>query len=128
MKRIGAVERERPYLGETLWLKFFIYRAFLGRLAYLVIQGKRTGHFDDWRNDKGIRQILSTVLPEKLMQGLLNGNGAEGATAVRRAADELERSVLEEISLILSGKRSATDSFENARELFEAAASMSPRS
>src|SRR5271165_3357916 len=25
----ALLERERPYLGETLWLQFFIYRAFL---------------------------------------------------------------------------------------------------
>jgi hypothetical protein len=53
--------------------------------------------------------------------------GNRGQWAIRRAADELERSILEEISLILSGKRSAVESFENAKGLFEAAAAMTPR-
>jgi hypothetical protein len=79
IKRVDSIERERPYLGETLWLRFFIYRAFLGRLAVLTIKGKRTGHFEDWRKDGGIHQIISTVLPSNLVGDLLNGDGKQGA-------------------------------------------------
>jgi len=124
MKRVESVERERPYLGETLWLKFFIYRAFLGRLAHLIIQGKREGKFGDWRSDDLIRQILSNGTKTDIPQGLAQANA--GTTGVRRAVGELEHSILEETSLILSGKRSAIESFENARDLFEAAAKLAP--
>lgn len=117
IQRVAPVEQERPHLGETLWLKFFIYRAFLGRIAHLTIQGKRSGHFIDWTSDEGVRQIISNVLPMETVQSALNGPSA--SLGIRRLADRLEWSILEEVSLILSGKRSAVESFENAKQLFE---------
>jgi hypothetical protein len=44
-------------------------------------------------------------------------------TAVNTAVNVLEGLVLEEISLIMSGRRSSEESFENARTLREALAS-----
>ncbi|MFP5207555.1 MAG: hypothetical protein ACLGSH_19535 [Acidobacteriota bacterium] len=125
IQRVDSVEQERPYLGETLWLKFFIYRAFLGRIGHLTIQGKSSGHFVDWTSDKGVRQIISNVLPAKTVESTLDGPVA--SVGIRHLSDVLERSILEEISLILSGKRSAVESFENAKELFEQVAKVSSR-
>ncbi len=125
MQSVVAVEQERPYLGETLWLKFFIYRAFLGRIAQLTIQGKRSRHFIDWTSDDGVRQIVSQVLSAGTVQAILDAPTA--SLRIRRLSDELERSMLEEISLILSGKRSAVESFENARDLFDQVAQVSTR-
>ena len=124
-QRVAPVEQERPYLGETLWLKFFIYRAFLGRIAHLTIQGKRSGHFIDWTSDEGVRQIISNVLPVETVRLALNGPSA--SLGIRRLADRLEWSILEEVSLILSGKRSAVESFENAKQLFEQVAKLAAR-
>jgi len=125
IKGVDSVEQERPYLGETLWLKFFVYRAFLGRIAHLITEGKRSGHFIDWTSDKGVRQIVSRALSSSRVQAILDGPRA--SLEIRRLSDELEWSILEEISLILSGKRSAAESFENARGLFEQVAKLSPR-
>lgn len=125
IRRVDPVEQERPYLGEALWLKFFIYRAFLGRIAHLTIQGKRSGHFIDWSSDEGVRQIISSVLPVETVQTALNGPSA--SLGIRRLADRLEWSILEEVSLILSGKRSAAESFENAKQLFEQVAKLANR-
>jgi hypothetical protein len=125
IQRVDPVEQERPYLGETLWLKFFIYRAFLGRIAHLTIQGKRSGHFIDWTSDEGVRQIISNVLPVETVQSALNGPLA--SLGIRRLADQLEWSILGEVSLILSGKRSAVESFENAKQLFEQVLKLSAR-
>ncbi len=125
IQRVDTVERERPYLGEILWLKFFIYRAFLGRIAHLTIQGKRSGHFIDWTSDDGVRQLISNVLPAAIIQSALDGPSA--SLGIRRLADRLEWSILEEMSLILSGKRSASESFENAKRLFEQVANLATR-
>jgi hypothetical protein len=70
MRSVDSVEAERPYLGETLWLKFFVYRAFLGRLAHLLIEGKRSGHFTDWRKDSGVLQIVANVLSQQTVDGI----------------------------------------------------------
>jgi hypothetical protein len=118
MNEVESVENERPYLGEVLWLKFFIYRAFLGRLSVLIIKGKETGRFQDWREDNGVRQLLPNVLKPEVIDAILNR--LPSFVSVTRATAELENSILEETSLILSGGRSAIESFQNATELREA--------
>lgn len=114
----SKIEEDRPYLGETLWLRFFVYRAFLGRLAVLIIEGKRNGHIPDWRQDNGVRQLLSAVGPPELSLEVLESGFS--MTAINRAVNLLESSILEEASLIASGQRSAIESYENARQMREA--------
>jgi hypothetical protein len=117
MKTVDDVELDRPYLGEILWLRFFIYRAFVGRLGYLITRGKERRHIGDWREDKGIRQILSGALPESTINTLLNN---QNVASIYMVFSQLEAAILEEVSLVLSGRRSASDSFENAKELHQA--------
>jgi hypothetical protein len=115
LEPISALETERPYLGETLWSRISIYQSFLGRLAVLIVMGKRKGHIQNWAEDKGIRQLLSVVLPEKTVDIMLGKTGT--FPALRWAIASLESLILEETSLILSGRRSAIESFENAKDL-----------
>jgi hypothetical protein len=122
MKTVDDVELDRPYLGEILWLRFFLYRAFVGRLGYLITRGKERRHIGDWREDKGIRQILSGALPESTIKTLLN---KESVASIYMVFGQLESTILEEVSLVLSGRRSASDSFENAKELHQAVSKMS---
>jgi hypothetical protein len=117
MQSIESVELERPYLGEILWLRFFIYRAFLGRLGFIICRGKERRHIEDWRQDDGIRQLLSDVLPADTIEGLFGKK--QDVAALNRAFGQLEALILEEISLILAGRRSAFESFENAKELHQ---------
>jgi hypothetical protein len=122
MQAANDVEIERPHLGETLWLKFFIYRAFLGRLAFLVLDGKQKGHIEDWREDSGVRQILSHLLTDETLASLLAAKN--DPTAINRAVNALEGTVLEDISRITSGRQSSFESFENSERLREAVASL----
>ena len=115
MRQGGLLERERPYLGETLWLQFFIYRAFLGRLAIVLSDGVRKGRLEDWRKDDGIRQIISNLLPSETVVSLLEKSPF--IAAISRTVNALETLLLKEISLIVSGRRSSFESFENAKEL-----------
>lgn len=119
IKAVDDVELDRPYLGEILWLRFFIYRAFVGRLGYLISRGKERRHIADWRDDKGIRQILAGALPQNTITALLD---KQKFSSIYEVFSQLEAAILQEISLILSGRRSASDSFENAKELHQAVA------
>lgn len=119
MKAVDATELDRPYLGEILWLRFFIYRAFVGRLGYLISQGKERRHIADWREDKGIRQILAGALPQDTITTLLD---KQKFSSIYEVFSQLEAAILQEVSLVLSGRRSASDSFENAKELHQAVA------
>ncbi len=89
----------------------------MGRLGYLVTRGKEKHHIGDWREDSGIRQILSGALPEVTVNSLLNKNSVGSIYTV---FGHLESTILEEVSLVLSGRRSASDSFENAKDLHQA--------
>jgi exonuclease VII small subunit len=120
-----GIEKSRPYLGETLWLQFFIYRAFLCRLAYLITKAKKKGQFSgDWRDDSGVRQLLPTVLGADMTDGFLKLEG--GSILVNTATGSLEALMLKEISLITSGSRSSSESFENAAQLRKIIAGLEP--
>lgn len=114
IKETAALEGERPHLGETLWLRFFIYRAFLGRLAHLITEGKRTGHILDWRQDSGVRQLLGHIVQQPDLSELLKSTSP---VSINWALNALEGLLLEEISRITSGQHSALESFENAKAL-----------
>jgi hypothetical protein len=109
------LESDRPHLGEALWLRFFIYRAFLARLAYLIVSGKKRRHIQDWRSDGGVRQQLGHVLSKDTVESLLRS--ADDPNSINRAINMLESLLLEEMSLITSGRRSSFESFENAKDL-----------
>ena len=114
MRPVEMLERQRPYLGETLWLRFFIYRAFFGRLAFLINDGKRRDHIQNWKEDSGVRQLLSPAISSEMLSSVLE---TKNPTTIRIAINALEAPMLEEISLIVSGRRSAFESFKNAKDL-----------
>lgn len=123
IEETATLKAERPHLGETLWLRFFIYRAFLGRLAHLVTEGKRTGHIPDWRQDSGVQQLLGHVVQEPELSELLKSTSP---ASISQALNVLEGLLLEEISRITSGQRSALESFENAKALRSAMSNTFP--
>ena len=99
--RTSDIERDRPYLGETLWSQFFSYRAFLGRLAVLITIGRKRGHVEDWRTDSGIRQILTAAFGQENLGGIL-GN-ANDPHAIGRILDHSQSMMLKGIDRISSG-------------------------
>jgi hypothetical protein len=98
MRPVDALEGDRPYLGETLWARFFIYRAFLGRLGVLINEGKRKAHIVNWKEDNGVRQLLGHVLSPETLTSVLE---TKNPTTIRIAINTLETAMLEEISLII---------------------------
>jgi hypothetical protein len=98
LKRVDLVENERPYLGDILWSLFFTYRAFLGRLATLIVMGKKRGHIEPWQRDNGVRQILSSVFSEQELKTVLNSRMAMVDYVVQR----LQLLMLDEIRRISS--------------------------
>jgi hypothetical protein len=124
IKPASDVETLRPCVGETLWLQFYVYRAFRGRLAHLCVEGQRRGHIRDWREDSGVKQLLGHVLPAETVTQLLDPKCSPDS--IYRAVNSLEALILREISVIMSGQRSSLESFDNAAQLREALASAKP--
>ena len=112
-EEVSNLEDCRPYLGENLWLHFFVYRAFLGRIAVLVKWLKEGKEIGDWRQDSGVQQHLKVAFEEDEFNALMKSNPME----INYALNVLESKVLREISYIVSGRQSSLESFENSREL-----------
>lgn len=122
MSSVDHIEKDRPLLGDTLWFNFFLYRAFRGRAEYLLLDGVKKGHIQDWRTDSGIKELLEYALPREKVTFLLESGYPIGF--LKQAANEIESLILKEIALVVSGEQSSLKSFEIATKLREVAASM----
>lgn len=107
------IEKLRPLIGEKIYILFFIYRAFIGRLADFVVQGKKGKEVPDWRSDDATQHLLATVLTEEEISEALNSQ----VKALDNVINRLEEKIIQEINLTLSGKRSSTESIKHARKL-----------
>jgi len=108
-------ESNRPFLGEKLWLLFFIYRAFFGRITLILVDGLKKGKIKDWRKDHGVHSLLKYVLSNEQITAVT----VESPIAMHKAITLLEAMLLEEISLIISGSKASKDTFELAKKLGE---------
>lgn len=117
-----GLETYRPYLGELLWVKFFVYRAFLGRISYLIVSGKDRGHIIDWREDPGVKQILQNILSKDEFQKIITAK--QNPSAINWAIQEIEGQILRDINVIITGKSASQESFEIARQLQNAVAEL----
>ena len=107
-------EQVRPFLGEELFLKFFIYRAWLGRVAYLLERDVRRGEVKPWFQDAGIRrQLLPMVLDEEELKQL----DELPATQFSWTLNALEGKILDQLRKVVSGEVSTTESLEQARRV-----------
>lgn len=123
-EKTKIIEADRPYLGEMLWLRFFIYRAFLSRVAYLIVDGKEKGRIISWREDSGVHQILRNVIEIESLTEVLGDK--RNPSSINMIVQEIENQILKEISLSLTGKRSTLESLEIAKDLQIAVAGLNP--
>lgn len=113
------LEVHRPYLGERLWVYFWVYRAFCGRLGLRLGQGRERGRIPKWNiEDRGsyTTDLLRYVLDQREVQWL------ESLTigGPRRAAELIEQKMLVEIDRRISGSTAAEVSIEEGKRLAEA--------
>ena len=108
------IEMIRPFIGENLWTIFSVYRAFFGRLTYLLQDGLKTGTMRYWKDDQNfINKILGLVIqPDELKQLLEND-----FNAFQNVINFLEYKALNEISEQVSGKRMTEENVKQAIEL-----------
>jgi hypothetical protein len=107
------LEKHRPYLGETLWYLFYLYNAILGRMTYLLIDGKEKGNISNWMTDSLTGQYLQHIMTAEQLKQIQKNP----INAAEKVVMFLEEYLLEEISLIVSGERSSKESFEYAQKL-----------
>ncbi len=121
IKLLGDVEECGLYVGETLYLLFFVYRAVVGRLVFLFEQGREKGELLPWYGDSGVQQHLRCVATQKELadfDGLKCGQFAWVQSL-------LETKILQHANRIISGHESADFGLEQAQRIAGLAASKS---
>jgi hypothetical protein len=107
---VKEVESVRLYVGERLFLYFFVYRAITFRIPYLFDRGRKAGRVLPWYRDSGIRQLLSNALSQEEMVafGQLKVGQLNWVQAV------IETKILERADRVISGQESAEFGLDQA--------------
>jgi hypothetical protein len=64
------VESERPFVSPRLWSIYFVIRAVYGRFGVLFQFSFEKGLYQDWHHDRGMDQLLRSVLPANVVEQL----------------------------------------------------------
>ncbi len=110
------VETIRPFIGEYLYALFFAYRALMSRISYIAMEGRDKGHISKWFEDKGIRQLIATVMNKEEIERF----DKMPISKISYMRDLIEIKMLRHISKILSGESDSELSLEQARKIAEA--------
>lgn len=132
----AEVDEVRPFVGETLWQLFFVYRAVSMRLVWKVIEGKRRGRIPAWpydfdgRLDSYLNKLVLLAMSDSEWLAIKKYSpiGVPG-----RIEALIESKLLSEMSLWIFGQRMTSLSLEaleaiRRNGLSEAAATSPPAS
>lgn len=108
-----SLDKYRPYLGETAWQQFFLYRSTLGRIGFLITEIATGETVDDWRGDGIIDANLKAVLGDDTSAMV----GRQKSQAASLAVNLMESKILAEINNVLSGRQSSMEGLQNSIEV-----------
>ena len=113
---VDKINLSRPFIGNDLWLTFFAYQAFLGRIAFNTTMNIGEGKLEFWTKDKKyLDSILKTVIPEKHLIILLK----DDISAFNNILNYLESKALNNIYEQLSGRQLSNENLNQAIKLSE---------
>jgi hypothetical protein len=114
------VEKFRPFLGEHLWSLFVIYTILVGRISFLLIEGKKKRDIKSWHKDEHIQSILMEIFDEKERNSIFQkSDSLLSKGSFGDATKLLEQKILFEMLKIISGELAAESDFSNAKKLQE---------
>jgi hypothetical protein len=116
------IEDKRPFIGESLWFTFWVYRAFTLRLAFKVVRGRDSRKFYEWnKNEYGkedaMFEVLHYVLTDKEQEAVINTGPIKEMGVPQRIMDLLERKMLDEMNEWIFGKRLIHMSIEEQQRI-----------
>lgn len=98
-----AILKERPFLGEEIWLYYEIYKVFLGRISYLLFKGIENMKFEHWHNDASLRGLFS----DNFSKEEFNYIYSHKLRSLDVTINFLEAKLLDEINSTLSGDKAS---------------------
>ena len=108
------VQNGRPFIGENLWIHFYVYQSFLGRLTYLIQDGLNKGKVKYWMDDRTFTdQILKLIIKSDELEQLTSID----INAFHNVLNFIEAKVLNDISEQIMGKRLTEESVKHALKL-----------
>jgi hypothetical protein len=110
-----GMDEIRLFVGDRIYMLLFVYRAFHGRLEFLMQQSLDKGHLDPWWKDSFVYQVLPLVLSRDEIEELQHGRHR-----FDRLRSMLEVKFLQECQPILSGEAAAHFSLKQAMAIQEA--------
>lgn len=105
---VESAEKSRPFLGEHLWSLFKLYTMLVGRVSWLLMEGKNKRDIKSWHKDEHTRSIINEIFDEKEMLG-----------SFKRTTELLEQKMLFEMLKIISGELAAESDLSKAKKLHE---------
>lgn len=107
-----ALEEKRIYIEPKLWMLFFTFKAFCGRLVHWVEQCKKRRKIEIWKNDTPTKDLLKIVLTENELKKLYEMDYG----ALEYALNLLEIKILNEITNFTTGTKQSELYFEQIKE------------
>ncbi len=112
------IRRLRPFLGETLYMQWEMYRAFIGRVGSVLNNSAANGEVEHWSKDGWAPKIIRRVLTEEEIGAIevkIDEPGDLGYT--NSIATAIEIKMLHQMELILTGKATAEQAVVDALSL-----------
>jgi len=94
------IDKERPFIGEKIWHFYELYLMFHGRIAVLLLHGRKDRKYKHWHHDDYLKQILETFLSKEEVLHIYNFK----INSLKITSAFLEQKLLQEINKSLSGE------------------------
>jgi len=111
---IDYIEKHRPFLGGDLWNLFFLYRAFMIRMCYLFIKGRKNVDIKPWYEDNHLVDIAKFILGNKL-----ESIEVSSISSLQNILGLFEQKIIMEMEKVISGKSASEISFNQALNILE---------
>jgi hypothetical protein len=99
------VESARLFVGDRLWLIFWVFRAVVSRAAYMTTRSFNEGKYMNWRTDKHTLGLLRLVVPESDLQAVLQS----ATPGLAGLVGNIEAHFMKEATRIMSGSKMLAD-------------------
>lgn len=111
--KAGSSETEkcRLFVGDKLWLTYYVFRAIILRIAYMTNLSFKKSQYRDWRKDKPSLDLLAMALGKPAVEQALKSQ----TPALNTVIASLEAQFLAEAMRIMSGSKVYADSIADVR-------------
>jgi len=106
---------ERPFLGEDLYLRFHAYYTFVTRVFIHTLGGVEKNKLSHWQQDVYAKKLIKKTATEEEVVYMESNK----KNSYSYALEVMEKQIVEQMSLLLSGKEATEYSMKQAEELRE---------